>query len=69
MAFLALGTVHLVDTPKELTVAIFLLPKVLFGHGKAAFSFGCSGFCLGVAAPPKLIRLKCANHHPEGNPS
>jgi hypothetical protein len=28
-------------------VAISLLPKVLFGHGKAAFSFGSSGFCLG----------------------
>ena len=21
-----------------------------------------------VAEPPKLIRLKCANHHPKGNP-
>jgi len=23
---------------------------------------------MGVAEPPKLIRLKCANHHPKGNP-
>ena len=30
-------------------MAICLLPKVLFGHGKAAFSFGCSGFCLGYS--------------------
>ena len=21
-----------------------------------------------VAEPPKLIQLKCANHHPKGNP-
>ena len=28
-------------------MAICLLPKVLFGYGKAAFSFGCSDFCLG----------------------
>ena len=28
-------------------MAICLLPKVLFGYGKAAFSFGCLGFCLG----------------------
>ena len=39
--------VHEVDSPKELAVAVCLLPKVLFGHNKAAFSFGCSGFCLG----------------------
>jgi hypothetical protein len=23
---------------------------------------------LRVAEPPELIRLKCANHHPRGNP-
>jgi len=46
MTFLALDMVHEVDSPKELAVAVCLLLKVLLGHSKAAFSFGCSGFRL-----------------------
>ena len=28
----------------------------------------CSALIPAVAVPPKLIWLKCANHHPKGNP-
>jgi hypothetical protein len=43
-AILPLGTVYKVDTPKELTVAVGLLPNVFFCQDSSTFRVGGLGF-------------------------
>ena len=53
---------HLVDDELRVTTYVEALDAKLDGDAEA------TEVGLVVAEPPKLIRLKCANHHPKVNP-